>query len=330
MILCFKRTFFVYFLLTFLVSCVINCSTEKVYFKIIDFIQKKMNTFIYYDHIKNNLLEIKKSGLSAITKHLNQYEIFNSCNFHIENWQLMEDQKNKVRKATVPELFFNDTSLTSTSVFIIELHTLLSPLLWEKILSIGEFSSLYLILSSRISDSSDQDAFIHRELSKIPSQFLNLIGGIDFAELHLKEIPEIIRKMQNLKMISLYKNNIKHFPDWFSALRELEIIDIAHNKLENIHNIPTDTLKILYAENNSIQVFDNLNAPFLKQLNLKNNFQVTINSQLLEQCPALEKITISLQNSHNELINKAVENNFSLYSDTGYIELQKIKKQEEN
>jgi len=52
--------------------------------------------------------------------------------------------------------------------------------------------------------------------------------------------------------------------------------------------------------------------------------------KLLEQCPALEKITISLQNSHNELINKAVENNFSLYSDTGYIELQKIKKQEEN
>lgn len=302
-------------------------SDSKVKKEIADYLKKRA----YYTQIINNLLVLKTKGFSSITKTLNAHQDFDDTHFQIDPWQELKSEiknskvNNKLRCAIIPDIF-TYTPTDKTFIFNIELHNLNSfPESHNIFHNCENNNSAYLLLSSRISDNEEQkkiQKYVETFCTTLSLGFLNLIGGIDFSDLHLTEIPLPIKDMVNLKIILLQKNTLTQLPWWFLELKNLEIIDIAYNNIGSLENIPTNNLRILYAENNNIEHIDHFKAPHITILYLKNNSSLCTNSKLLENCPKLKELTLP-PNNHEDLSDQAKKNNFSFTSTNELLELEK-------
>lgn len=144
--------------------------------------------------------------------------------------------------------------------------------------------------------------------SRTKSDRLETIKNINFWGNELEEI-SILRKMQNLEVVSLSVNNIKSLKD-FGFLKNLKELYLRKNLISEVteleYLIDCENLRILWLSENPIT-------------DIKNYRLITI--QLLPQLNKLDDATISQEerrqaamiNLKNILIKKNKENNFNEY-----------------
>ncbi len=104
------------------------------------------------------------------------------------------------------------------------------------------------------------------------------ITGIGIKNIHLKTIPESLRKFEKLYILNLENVGLKKIPDWINELK-LDFLCLNGNELEELPNSITDLnyLGILDLSNNSLSsIPESLGNMGFQFLNLDNNQLKTI------------------------------------------------------
>ena len=98
-------------------------------------------------------------------------------------------------------------------------------------------------------------------------------------DIHLKTIPESLRKFEKLNILTLENVGLKKIPDWINELKNLDFISFYGNELEELPRSFADLnyLGILDLSNNSLSsIPESFGFMEFQFLNLKNNQIKTI------------------------------------------------------
>ena len=81
------------------------------------------------------------------------------------------------------------------------------------------------------------------------------IESLLLRDCQLKEIPEVISKLESLKKLDLSRNLIETIPRWIEELQYLKHLDISYNNLEVVPNYISEfkTLNYLFLSNNNLK-----------------------------------------------------------------------------
>ena len=96
---------------------------------------------------------------------------------------------------------------------------------------------------------------LNSKQKRLGDDFLLEYEVIKFTYNYLPEIPEIVWKMKNLKVINLAKNEVTHIPiDKIKSLQYLETIVVTDNPLDSLNLLELKTLDGIRIEEKAIRL----------------------------------------------------------------------------
>ncbi|EGC39625.1 hypothetical protein DICPUDRAFT_147550 [Dictyostelium purpureum] len=182
--------------------------------------------------------------------------------------------------------------------------------------------------NNNLSSNSSELDLSEQELNEFPSfdePFVKNYKIIDLSFNNISNIPlDSFEKISKLEQLIMFNNNLTYIPTTIETLRNLTILDLSHNRLEDtcreMGNLKS--LRELYLSNNLLSRFPTTgNLINLKKLVLDNNKISTIPPECVEPLSQLQTLDLSfnkiegigsciqrlknlkqLNLSHNELI----------------------------
>lgn len=127
--------------------------------------------------------------------------------------------------------------------------------------------------------------------------------GLDLAKLNLeasklKLVEESIRKLQNLKGLSIRYPKNNDLPEWFNEFKDMENLSLENNNLSKIPEWIKEFKKLVYLnlESNDISILPEWLAALneLKELLIRNNFNLEWNDKNLNILKSLYKKNLKI------------------------------------
>lgn len=235
-----------------------------------------MNEYITKADIKYQFFDEKLHALHELTIDGNTI-CFNSFNLkdckNLLKLKLTWNEKHLDARKMPPSL--RKLSLTNKNLVTINE---LNYLMYLKKLQFYGLSSIHQIPD--MPESLTTLNISYTELTVIP---LNLVFLKNLTKLEIlfnPKLTKIIKLHSNLKILKCHNNALTDI-DFIKDLHQLEILDISHNNLKFIENIP-GSLKVLKCNNNGI-IHISIDMPNLEYINMSHNFltELDLNSSKL-------------------------------------------------
>lgn len=138
-------------------------------------------------------------------------------------------------------------------------------------------------------------------LSDLPPSvgLLNSVTKLDLSYNRFTEMPEALRPLPAVEELEMRENRLKVLPDWIGEWTQLKDINASSNQLKTIPKSLGDCqlLTAIYLQHNKIsklpEIFDEVQLPHLKTLNLNDNRLSSLPRSFSRLAPDLRTLAIS-------------------------------------